>query len=215
MTGTAVPLRDIESGWREFDARLGAFNDKIEDQKARLVQEIDNKVKSLNTDIEKMYDKWQEKKPKDRNKLTYEDAIETADMMRQLQADWSVISERFTKVQRDCKHFGREMPVMSYYDKMKEELEESNKTWGLFEEFKKGTDEFRKEEWLTFRKKEFFRFQDFFLKFAENLNTMPKSVVTRFLLQQIDGFKQAWPLIKLCVGEAFEKIHWRQLIGML
>jgi hypothetical protein len=31
MTGTAVPLRDIESGWREFDARLGAFNDKIED----------------------------------------------------------------------------------------------------------------------------------------------------------------------------------------
>jgi hypothetical protein len=45
-----------------------------------------------------MFDKWQEKKPKDRNKLTYEDAIETADMMRQLQADWSVISERFTKV---------------------------------------------------------------------------------------------------------------------
>ena len=82
MTGTAVPLRDIESGWREFDARLGAFNDKIEDQKARLVQEIDNKVKTLNTDIEKMFDKWQEKKPKDRNKLTYEDAIETADMMR-------------------------------------------------------------------------------------------------------------------------------------
>lgn len=29
-----------------------------------------------------MYDKWQEKKPKDRNRLTYEDAIETADMMR-------------------------------------------------------------------------------------------------------------------------------------
>lgn len=39
--------------------------------------------------------------------------------------------------------------------------------------------------------------------------------MTRFLLGEIDQYKQAWPLIKLCVGEAFEKIHWRQLIGML
>jgi len=44
--------------WREFDARLAAFNDKIEDQKARLVQELDGKIKTLNSDLEKMFDKW-------------------------------------------------------------------------------------------------------------------------------------------------------------
>lgn len=65
-------LSDIESMWREFDARLNAFNDKIEDQKARLKKEIDNRAKELNSDLEKMYDKWQEKKPKDRNELTRE-----------------------------------------------------------------------------------------------------------------------------------------------
>ena len=37
MTGQAMRLGEIESMWREFDARLAAFNDKIEDQKARLV----------------------------------------------------------------------------------------------------------------------------------------------------------------------------------
>ena len=34
-------MGEIESMWREFDARLNAFNDKIEDQKARLKKEID------------------------------------------------------------------------------------------------------------------------------------------------------------------------------
>lgn len=60
-------MGEIESMWREFDVRLSAFNDKIEDQKTRLRNEIDARAKVLNSDLEKMYDKWQEKKPKDRN----------------------------------------------------------------------------------------------------------------------------------------------------
>lgn len=70
--------------WKYFDARLAQFNDKIEDQKARLVQELDNRVRTLNADLEKMFDKWNEKKPKDRNELTYEDAMETSEIMKEL-----------------------------------------------------------------------------------------------------------------------------------
>jgi len=31
-----------------------------------------------------MFDKWNEKKPKDRNELTYEDAMETSEIMKEL-----------------------------------------------------------------------------------------------------------------------------------
>jgi hypothetical protein len=41
---------------------------------------------------------------------------------------------------------------------MKDELEHAQGAWGIFEEFKTGTDEMGKEEWLTFRKKEYFKF---------------------------------------------------------
>lgn len=34
-------------------------------------------------------------------------------------------------------------------------------------------------------------------------------------MQEIESFKQAWPLIKLCVGESYEREHWRRLITML
>ena len=30
-----------------------------------------------------------------------------------------------------------------------------------------------------------------------------------------EEFKQAWPLIKLCTGESFEKEHWRKMITLL
>lgn len=84
MTGQAMKFGEIESMWREFDARLNAFNDKIEDQKTRLRKEIDMRAKELNADLEKMFERWQEKKPKDRNELTREEALETSEMMKEL-----------------------------------------------------------------------------------------------------------------------------------
>ena len=53
-----MALLELESKWREFDARLGAFNDKIEDQKKRLREEIDKRAKTLGVELEKMYDRW-------------------------------------------------------------------------------------------------------------------------------------------------------------
>ncbi len=34
-------------------------------------------------------------------------------------------------------------------------------------------------------------------------------------MKLIDDYKQAWPLIKMCTGESFEKEHWRRLISIL
>lgn len=39
--------------------------------------------------------------------------------------------------------------------------------------------------------------------------------MVRFLLQQIEQFKLAWPLLKLCTGESFEKEHWKRLFTIL
>ena len=72
-----------------------------------------------------------------------------------------------------------------------------------------------KEEWLTYRKKSYFAFQEFFIKWQEKLKAMEKTLVVRFLLQKIEQFKQGWPLLKLCTGESFEKEHWKKLFNIL
>ena len=103
-------MGEIESMWREFDARLNAFNDKMEDQKERLKKEIDNRTKDLNNDLEKMFDKWQEKKPKERNQLTREEALETSEMMKELRTQWVSLQDRIVKINRDCEHFKKDKP---------------------------------------------------------------------------------------------------------
>ena len=105
-----------------------------------------------------MFDKWQEKKPKERNQLTYEEALETSEMMKEQLALWSELQKRVEKVHRGCENFNRPKPALTFYDKMKDELEESASSWGLFEEFKKELEVFGQEEWLTFRKKGYFAF---------------------------------------------------------
>lgn len=162
-----------------------------------------------------MFDKWQEKKPKERNQLTYEEALETAETMREMRQQWTALQDRVEKVFRDCEHFGRGKPTLTFYDKMRDELEEQNQSWGLFEQFRVDLDAFTKEEWLTFRKKGYFAFQEFFIQQAEKLKALPKNVVVKFLIKLIDDYKQAWPLIKMCTGESFEKEHWRRLITIL
>jgi hypothetical protein len=66
---------------------------------------------------------------------------------------------------------------------MKNELNEAQKTWSLFDDFKTELEEYSKEEWLTFRKKGYFVFQDFFIKWADTLKQQDKNVVVRFLMQ--------------------------------
>ena len=213
--GQGLALHDLETKWGDFIERLSAFNDKIEDQKQKLREEIDRRAQTLGVELEKMYDRWQEKKPKERNTLNYEDALEISEVMKDMTQKWSELESKIEKLYVDAKHFGKKPPQFQYYDLMKNELNAAQSTWSLFDEFRLEIDEFRKEEWLTFRKKGYFAFQDFFIKNQEQLKSQEKTVVARFLGQQIEQFKAAWPLLKLCTGESFEKEHWKRLFTIL
>lgn len=76
--------------------------------------------------------------------------------------------------------------------------------------------ELGKEDWLSFgRGKGIYQFQDFVDKWIDKIKTREPDQVKRLLNQAIENFKEAWPLFKICVGEAFEKEHWRALFYML
>jgi hypothetical protein len=135
-----------------------------------------------------MFDKWQAKKPKDNSSLTFEEAVETSEIMKDLRNNWTQLLDRIAKINRDCKHFGQKEPKFTFYDKMKDELDEQDKAWSLFDEFKVELEKFSQESWLTFRKKEYFKFQDFFLSQVERLKSMNKNVVNRFLLRLVDDY---------------------------
>ena len=55
--------------------------------------------------------------------------------------------------------------------------------WDLFDEFKAELEELEKEEWITFRRKGYYAFQDFFVKWNDELKGREKSVVVKFLFE--------------------------------
>ena len=52
--------------------------------------------------------------------------METAETMREMKKQWESLDDRVLKTKKDCEHFGRGKPTLTYYDKMKDELEEQN-----------------------------------------------------------------------------------------
>jgi dynein heavy chain 2 len=135
--------------------------------------------------------------------------------MNEMNKHWEELENKIEKLYSDAKQFNMQPPRFQYYDMMKEELNTAQSTWGLFNEFKNEMEKFNQEEWLTFKKKGYFAFQDFFIKYQEALKQKEKNVVVRFLLNQIEQYKLSWPLLKLCTGESFEKEHWKRLFTIL
>jgi chromosome segregation ATPase len=110
IKGQGLALQELDSRWREFEDRLGAFSEKIEAQKRRLREEIDKRAKSLAAELEKMYDRWQEKKPKERNQLSYQEAEETSEVMKDMKQHWGELEAKIEKLYVDAKHFGKAPP---------------------------------------------------------------------------------------------------------
>lgn len=102
-----MPLQELESKWREFEALLGIFNTKIEDQRKRLADAIDKRTQETGKELEKMYDRWQEKKPKERSSLTWEEALETSESIKDVTDKWKELEDKIEKLYVDAKKFGK------------------------------------------------------------------------------------------------------------
>lgn len=68
------------------------------------------------------------------------------------------------------------------------EIGAAQDTWGQFNEFNKEIAEMNKEEWLTYRKKSFYAFNEFTIKYQEKFKGQPKNIVTRFLIKIIEEY---------------------------
>lgn len=88
MIGRGTALDELERLWEQFEQRLASFNEQIEDQKKRLREELEKRTNTVAKELDRMYEKWQENKPKERNQLNVAEAYETSKMMKKMKVDW-------------------------------------------------------------------------------------------------------------------------------
>ena len=212
--GQNVNITEMESRWHNLEITLNAFSATIEEQKNLVKAEIDTRIVSLNTDIDKFFSRWTALKPKEMDEMDRDAAAEMSKKMREWKEEWDVVEKRIQTVKSDSEHFQMPAPRFTHYDEIMNDLVEQQKAWQLYEEYEAELAKMGKEDWLSFRSK-VFTFQDFVNNWTEKAKGKERSVVTNFLRAELEHFRQAWPLLKAIVGEAFEKEHWKTLFVYL
>ena len=170
----------------------------------------------MNNDLEKFYNRWQTLKPKERNELDRETAIETSEKMKEWREQWDELEKRTVSILNDCESFGIEWPHFSFYDDLKNDLVKQEQAWKIYDDFNAELNAMGQEDWISFsRGKGIYNFQDMLHKWMETIKKKDMTVVSRYLLKLIQDYNDSFPLLKICVGEAFEKEHWSQLFFIL
>jgi len=212
--GQNVNISHLESQWHNLETALNEYSETIEKQKSLVKAEIDNRISMLNQDIDKFYARWSALKPKEKDDLDQQSASEMAKKMKEWKEEWDTLEKRVVTVKGDAEHFQMPAPRLSKYQDVVNELVEQEKAWQLHDEYEKELSAMTKEDWLSFRAK-IFTFQDLLNNWTEKIKGKERNVVTNYLRNELERFKQAWPLLKAIVGEAFEKEHWKTLFVFL
>ena len=140
----------MRARWGNFDSTLSAFSEMIDEQKNVLKQETDQRIKSLNNDLEKFYNRWESLKPKERNQLDREIAMETSEQMKDWRQQWDELETKTTNIMNDCKHFGIDAPHFSFYDELKNDLAKQETAWRTYDEFNEELNKMGVEDWISF-----------------------------------------------------------------
>jgi hypothetical protein len=121
--GVGQNMGKLEVKWRELNERLDYFQGQIEQQKQRLRDEIEKRARGLAAESEKMYDKWQVNKPKEKALLkTMDEADEIAASLKEIRKAWADLESRIEQIQVDSQSFGKQLPPFEHYERMKDEL---------------------------------------------------------------------------------------------
>lgn len=212
----AEQLPALWKQWEKFDSMLESHQSIIRNQVETLKLSVDARLKSLSDEMEKLYACWNQFKPKidfvedDRNVVL--EAIQFIKEKRDVFADFQ---QRRETLLAECEQFGMDKPEMLFFDEMKEDLEEYERRWLIYEEFDADLQKMADEEWILFRKKTYC-FDEFLNEWDKKLKNQPAAthIIVR-IRKDIDMFKEMSAGLKYCRGEILSKDHWLELFRVL
>lgn len=211
---SGIDINEVHNKWEEFLIRLETFEQLACELREELRGKMDQRIKSMNEDVEKFASRWQSLKPKTAENCSIDEAKKNAQQMREWQADWQALKEQIEVLEGDCADFGLPAPSFANIEEVEEDLNRQQASWSLFEEFTGQYEELLVQSWLELRPR-LFVIQDMAQNWMTKLKEVPRDPVTHMLAQQVQKLNSAHPALKSMTGEPFERDHWKILFGIL
>ncbi|EGR34149.1 hypothetical protein IMG5_022750, partial [Ichthyophthirius multifiliis] len=212
LIGMVQNTQNIEQKWESFEAIIADFDKILAEQMNQLKIETGD---ILNDEIDKFYQKWTNLKPKQTEQLDKDSARELALKMKEWRNTWKQIEQKVKQLIADCEQFEMDYNQLNNFEQVKNEIQKEESQCAIFDEFNGELEAFEKQDWMIFKSK-LYDFQDFQIKWTEILkNQINRDAVISYMIEQVELYKHIWTGLRLCIGDAFEKDHWRSLFQIL
>ncbi|VDM11275.1 unnamed protein product [Wuchereria bancrofti] len=201
--------------WEKFELMLDSHQLMIKEQVETLKSNVKTRLKSLNDEIEKLFVRWNQFKPKnelfddDRNAL-----IGAIQFIKEKRDEFDELQRKRDSLLAECEQFDIQKLEMPLFDEMEIDLKNCENNWLLYEQFNVGLQEMANEEWILFRSKTY-RFDEYLHEWDDKLKNLPAAHITVRLRKEIDQFKEMSAGLKYCRGEILSSDHWLMLFRIL
>ncbi|KAJ9467285.1 Cytoplasmic dynein 2 heavy chain 1 [Diplonema papillatum] len=215
VSGATLDGTAVRSKLGAFDDLLKAHEQMMEEQIARLRNEVSRDIEKYFAELDGFCVLWKEQKPKDMSALKDHAAISAAlQFIKDRQAELDDLAQRGKSVIDQCQYFKLEEPDMGKLKDVKEDVQSLTSVWALYEGFVGEVDEFKEENWFAFRSKAF-KFEDFVRDWKEKLKEKPTNDVVIYIRSKLDSWTNMLPLLKFCRGDGMTMDHWTEMFRFL
>lgn len=217
LTGGSLNLTTLSSKWKDFETMIGSYSSMLEEQKDEIKNEMFSKMSGLNDRLEKFYSKFQSNRL-DSNYMPDKDTDlkELANGIKNNYLEFSEIEKEIQIIINDCKNFDLELPDLSSYDRIKDDLNYDKQKWTTFFDFNEEFLKMQKEEWLGIRHKAFGLIQDFVLSYSDKMKKRQnKDFIYMHIMKELNTVRESLNVYKFLIGDNFERDHWKTLFNLL
>eukprot|EP00051_Salpingoeca_urceolata_P021875 m.349048 g.349048 ORF g.349048 m.349048 type:complete len:4259 (-) comp19881_c0_seq4:199-12975(-) len=213
VAGVGVDLASTQARWDKFELMLDSHALMIKEQVEVMKAGVESRVEAFNAALEKFTARWEALKPKNVAMDDKDAALSAIKTIKERRAEFDALMETADGIKRDCSHFGVAEPPFGSAEAVRDDLEQMQSVWSLFEEFVDGLQELTQEDWITFRGK-LYRFKDFLESWVARLKGL-SNIVSATIQREVQKYQQVAPLLRFVTGEVFSAEHWVDVFRML
>ncbi|KAK0416096.1 hypothetical protein QR680_012296 [Steinernema hermaphroditum] len=213
--GGVEQLPTVVTQWENFQMMLDSHQTMIADQLVVMRENVDERVRALNAEAEKLFARWQQFKPStetlDQGRA---EILKTIEFVTEKRAQLDELTEHKKTLLSECEQF--ELPPAEFpiLDELEKDIVDSEQRWTLYQRFNDELATLAEEEWIVFRSKTYL-FDEFLQKWTEELRNSPMTHISVRLGKEIDGMKEFSACLKFCRGEMLSSDHWLELFRLV
>jgi dynein heavy chain 2 len=220
--GTGIDITEIsvrmanldgEGGrWDDFDISLEAYNDLIENQKEVFKSTIESDVIALNTDIDRMGNRWRQLKPSEVKSYEYQAVIKVFTEIEEWRTQFTVLEQTANTLTESCLSFSMPKPRFDGLEALVEDLKNTTASWTLLKGYIEEITTIGDQDWLGFSVN-VYSLLDFSTKWTEAVKASNiRDMISEYIMSNSDKIKRSMPALKYCQGEPFKDDHWTELL---